>query len=87
MADWYCSYCELPSPGCCHVSGQYVECKAGPRTDPAWKIGKPIWENLADRRGIKQQLEACAPEIQEEIIQKIGELAIKAVKDLALTTI
>lgn len=78
----YCEFCESPYPGCFHMSGQHRECKAGPRTDDAWVVGRAIYADLADRRGIKQELAACEIPIQVEIIEAIGKIAIKAVKGL-----
>jgi hypothetical protein len=75
----YCDFCESPYPGCLHISGRFKECKAGPRTDAPWVVGMRIWLDLMDRRGIKNELGACEPSIQIEIIETMGRIAIKAV--------
>ena len=74
-----CNFCELPLPqGCCHISGEYDRCQVGPRTDKPWVVGMVVWKNLCDRRGIKRELQNCEIEIQAEIIECIGKLAISA---------
>lgn len=77
-----CDNCEesLPS-GCHHIYGYQDDCKVGPRTDLKWKIGMAIWDNLTDRRGIKHELNNCDIDIQVEIIETMGELALKIIKE------
>lgn len=76
-----CDNCEesLPS-GCHHIYGDQEGCEVGPRTDLKWKIGLAIWDNLTDRRGIKHELQNCDIDIQAEIIETMGEIAIETIK-------
>lgn len=74
----YCENCEQPvNPGCRHMYGDQPQCKLGPRTDPSWIVGKAIWDNLCDRRGIKNVLQGCDPTVQVSIIEDIGDIAVR----------
>lgn len=73
-----CDNCELAMPiGCGHMYGNQLGCPLGPRKDPAWIAGKAVWDNLTDRRGIKQELEACDLATQLEIIETLGKIALR----------
>lgn len=74
-----CTHCEMILPeGCHHFAEDHTECPLGNRTDLPWIVGKEVWKDLMDRRGIKSELEACDPPIQVEIVESIGRLAIEA---------
>jgi len=75
-----CAYCEHTLPkGCHHIYGTSEKCEVGPRTDLAWLIGKAIWTDLTDRRGVKHELENCDIDIQAEIILTMGKIALKVI--------
>lgn len=79
-----CDHCERPLPGgCLHLAGHHKECLVGPRRDPAWVVGMALWADLTDRSGVKHELQACADNIQVEIVETLGKIAIKAVNKLA----
>lgn len=72
----HCDNCDSAvPPGCRHIFGDQEECKLGPRTDLAWRIGLAIWRDLTDRRGIKHELESLDEDIQVKIIETMGNLA------------
>lgn len=74
-----CDLCEKKLPeGCWHLYGDDKECPIGPRRDPEWIVGMAIWKDLTDRRGVKSELQACEIDIQAEIIETIGRIAIAA---------
>jgi hypothetical protein len=54
----------------------------GSREDAEWIVGMAIWEDLTDRRGVKNELNACEDSIKAEIIETIGSLAIAAYRKL-----
>lgn len=77
-----CPHCEREMPeGCRHRYGDQAECPLGPRTDIAWKIGAAIWKDLANRSGIKHALGRCDDEIQAEIIETMGNIALRVIKE------
>lgn len=78
----FCDFCEraIP-PGCRHLSGEFRECSLGPRTDLPWRVGMALWKDLTDRRGIKNELNACNDAIKVEIIDTLGRIALKEVGD------
>lgn len=72
-----CDWCEKELPaGCRHISGGDKECPLGPRTDLPWRIGISIWKDLTDRRGVKNELDACDDDMKIEIIETMGDLAV-----------
>ena len=75
----FCEHCERHLPeGCGHIYGHHAECLLGPRRDPEWVVGKAVWDDLTDRRGVKRELNACEMCIKVEIIEAIRRLAIRA---------
>lgn len=83
MTTEFCDNCESALPaGCLHMHGHQKECSLGKRTDAPWVVGMAIWKDLTDRRGVKNELSACESQIQAEIIETIGKIAIAEVKSL-----
>ena len=78
-----CDFCEhaLPS-GCLQLWAHQKACPLDPRTDAAWVVGKAIIRDLLDRRGIKNEIEQCDLEIQVELTETLGKLAIEAMRKL-----
>ena len=62
--------------------GTYPKCVLGPRTDAEWVVGLAVWKDLTDRRGVKNELLACDEEIQVEIIETMGKIAVKSMKEI-----
>lgn len=75
--DW-CEY-ELPA-GCHHMRDRDKECPLTRRMDKPWIVGMAVWENLMDRSGVKHELGACQIDIQAEIVEAIGKVAIRAME-------
>lgn len=74
-----CEWCEQNLPaGCRHMHDQDKGCPLTPRMDTSWLVGMAIWRDLSDRRGIKQELAMCDIDIQPEIVDSLGNTAIKA---------
>ncbi len=84
MAD-VCEWCGFNwQTGGCHR--QYAADKEcmwhGKREDTlAEKIGRGILADLSDRRGIKQEIAQCGPDIIAEIRQTLGEIALRIIKE------
>ena len=77
-SEGHCDHCDSPLPlGCGHFYGNQSECKLGPRTDKEWRVGLAVWDALNDRRGVKHALQDCDLDIQIEIVETMGRLAIE----------
>ena len=78
MGSKFCDNCEKPAPpGCYHMFGSQSACALGDRKDIQWQVGKAIWDELADRRGIGHEMEQCSEDIQSEIVDTIGGIALR----------
>ncbi len=76
-----CELCGHKLPrGCYGMSAEYKECQVKAPDAPWWRIGMAIWKDLGDRAGIKHELRQCEPEIQAEIVKKMGRIAIRVMQ-------
>lgn len=83
----FCELCAKPfPPGCFRVYGEQEGCPHGKQTQPECTVGMALWNDLIDRRGVKHELLRCDPDVQAEIIQTLGRIAIEAVRKLPGTS-
>lgn len=76
-----CEFCGHKLPhGCYGMNAEYKECQVKAPDAQWWRIGLAIWKDLAGRAGIKHELRQCAPEIQAEIVKKMGRIAIRVMQ-------